>query len=161
MKRTSTLLICALALVLAGSVAAQEPQPAQLQPSPAESAALETTTEEATVSGTVVSATSTQLVINTDAGTRMTFALDPTSTTRFTAGERVTVEYHTETGGTVHQAVRVAAAQPAAVTPRAATDSRDFDDRSSLPATAGSLPLIGLLGLLAVGGAVAVRAARS
>ncbi|HVS64791.1 MAG TPA: hypothetical protein VMT85_14950 [Thermoanaerobaculia bacterium] len=141
MKRISTFLICALALVLAGAATAQQAQPAQLQPSSAESAALETTTEEATVSGTVVSATSTQLVIDTDAGTRMTFALDPNSATRFAVNERVTVAYHTETGGTVHQAVRVAATR--------------------LPATAGGLPLIGLLGLLAVGGAVAVRVARA
>ncbi|HUP24407.1 MAG TPA: hypothetical protein VNB06_15855 [Thermoanaerobaculia bacterium] len=160
MKRISTLLICALALAFAGAATAQQAQPAQLQPSSAESAALETTTEEATVSGTVVSATSTQLVINTDAGTRMTFALDPTSTTRFAVNERVTVAYHTETGGTVHQVVRVAATQPAAVTPRADTDSRDYDS-ARLPATAGSLPLIGRLGLLAVGGAVAVRVARA
>jgi hypothetical protein len=161
MKRTSIFLICALALVGTGA-AAQQAQPAQLQETPqASSAPLETRTAETTVSGTVVSATSTQLVIDNDAGTRMTFALDPTSTTRFTAGQRVTVDYHTETGGTVHQAVRVAAAQPAAVTPRADTDSRDYDDRSSLPATAGSLPLIGLLGLLAVGGAVAVRVGRA
>jgi hypothetical protein len=159
MKRISIFLICALALVGTGAAAAQQAQPAQLQPNPPASAPLETRTAETTVSGTVVSATSSQLVINSDAGTRMTFALDPTSTTRFTVGERVTVDYHTETGGTVHQAVRVAAAQPAAVTPRADTDSRDYDD-DSLPATAGSLPLIGLLGLLAVGGAVAVRVAR-
>jgi hypothetical protein len=142
MKRISTLLICALALVLAGAATAQQAQPAQPQPSSAESAALESTSEETTVSGTVVSATSTELVIDSDAGTRMTFALDPSSTTRFEVDERVTVSYHTETGGTVHQALRVAAE------PR-------------LPATAGSLPLIGLLGLLAVGGAVALRVARA
>ncbi|HVS66020.1 MAG TPA: hypothetical protein VMT85_21250 [Thermoanaerobaculia bacterium] len=142
MKRISILLIFALALVLAGAATAQQAQPAQ-QTSSAESAALETTTEETTVSGTVVSATSTELVVDTDAGTRMTFALDPTSTTRFAVNERVTVSYHSETGGTVHQAVRVDADEP------------------RLPATAGSLPLIGLLGLLAVGGAVAVRVARA
>ena len=141
MKRISTLLICTLALVLAGAATAQQAQPAQQQPNLAESD-LETTTEERTVSGTVVSATSTELVINTDAGTRMTFALDPTSTTRFAVDERVTVAYHSETGGTVHQVVR-ATAEP------------------RLPATAGSLPLIGLLGLLAAGGAVAMRVARA
>jgi hypothetical protein len=142
MKRISILLIGALALVLAGAATAQQAQPAQPQPSSAESAALVTTTEEATVSGTVVSATSTELVIDTDAGTRMSFALDPTSTTRFAVNERVTVAYHSETGGTVRQAVRV-------------------DAEPRLPATAGSLPLIALLGLLALGGAIAVRVARA
>lgn len=134
MKPSRIFLICTFALVFASAATAQ---PAQ-ETSSTESAALETTSEETTVSGTVVSATSTQLVIDSDEGERMSFALDPTSTTQFAVDDRVTVAYHSETGGTVQQAVSVAA-------------------EPSLPATAGNLPLIGLLGLLAVGGAVAVR----
>jgi hypothetical protein len=84
----------------------------------------------------------------------MTFALDPNTATSFKVGEKVTVHYQTATSGTVHQAVRVASAQTA-VTP-----DNDEDTRR-LPATAGTLPLIALLGLFAIGGAVALRVARA
>jgi hypothetical protein len=103
----------------------------------------------------VISATSTELVIDSDAGERMTFALDPETSevTSFTAGERVTVRYRTSSSGTVFQAASIAVEPPVEV------DEETTLDR--LPATASSLPLTGLLGLLALGGAAALRATRS
>lgn len=127
---------------------------------------LATAGSEISVAGKVISSTTTELVIETDAGTRMTFALDTNTyhATAFNNGERVTVQYHSLSGGTVFHAARIGVeTSPIVASPMA---ERQVDEVAStypsrLPDTASRLPLIGLLGLLAAGGAVAVRVVRS
>jgi len=153
MKWRTLLLTCALVFGITGVAAAQTAD--TTTPAPEATTALATSDSEISVSGEVVSSTSTELVIDSDAGERMTFALDPETSevASFTAGERVTVRYRTSSSGTVHQAASIAVEPPAEVDEETTLDS--------LPATASSLPLIGLLGFLALGGAVALRVARS
>lgn len=155
MKRT-LLLTCAFMLAIAGAAVAQTAD--TVTPAPAAPTALATSTTELSVSGKVVSSTATELVIDSDAGQRMTFALDGDTTpaTSFTAGERVTVQYHTLSGGTVYHAATIALLPEDKVEPPVA----EVAELDSLPNTASGLPLLGLLGLLAVGGAVTVRMAR-
>jgi hypothetical protein len=158
MKWSKLLLTCTFMLAITGAVAAQMAD--TTTPAPA---ALASSNSEISVSGTVVSSTGTELVIDTDAGQRMTFALDAKTTpaTTFTAGERVTVDYHTLSGGTVYHAATIALMPQAEVEPPAdEVDQVDEPESETLPNTASSLPLVGLLGLLALGGAVAVRVAR-
>jgi hypothetical protein len=198
MKRSTLLLTCAFMLAIAGAVGAQmvatEPAPEPTTAlAPAARTALAPSNPEIPVSGKVVSSTSTELVIDSDAGEHLTFALDPTTTpaTTFAAGERVTVRYHTPSVGALHQAVSVTleplaeaapvaedepmmelpplaeAELPADVEPQAEVEpTADVEPMAdaepmSLPETASNRPLIGLLGFLAMVGAVAVRVARS
>ncbi|HEX4956456.1 MAG TPA: hypothetical protein VF017_23970 [Thermoanaerobaculia bacterium] len=163
MKVRTLLLTSVLMLTVVSTAVAQTPEPTK----PATTAALATTSAEMSVSGTVVSCTSTELVMDSDAGQRMTFALDPKTkpATTFTAGERVTVLYHTMSDGTVYHAASVVIEPRPKVMPQArvepqATGYSETSTGSRLPNTASSLPLIGLLGLLAMGGAVVVRVAR-
>jgi hypothetical protein len=144
MKWRTLLLTCALVFGIAGIAAAQTAD--TITPDPEATTALATSDSQISVSGEVVSSTNTQLVIDSDAGERMTFDLDPETSdvTSFTAGERVTVRYRSSSSGTVYQAASIAVEPP-----------------ERLPATASSLPLIGLLGFLALGGAAALRVARS
>lgn len=155
MKWTTLLLTFTLALVFgtAGLAAAQTAD--TVTPAPEATTALATSDSEISVSGEVISSTSTELVIDSDAGERMTFALDPETSdvATFTAGERVTVRYQTSSSGTVHQAASIAVEPPAEVEAETTLDR--------LPATASRLPLLGLLGFLALGGAAALRVARS
>ena len=158
MKSRTIRLMCALVLATTGAVAAQQQAD---QPKPGTTTALADSSTQTSAAGTVVSSTSTELVIDTDAGGRMTFALDPATApaTTFTPGERVSVQYHTASGGTVHQAASIA------VEPKAKVASPETEpptaDSPRLPETASNLALIGLLGLLVAGSAVAVRVARS
>lgn len=154
MMRKTLLLTCAFMLVIAGAVAAQTAEKTEPAAAP-ETTALATSDATISVSGKVVSSTATQLVIKSDDGVPLTFTLDPKTSPRatFTAGERVTVQYHSLSGGTVFQAVTIDV-EPA--------DSEDMTSTSPrLPQTASLLPLIGLLGLLSIAGAVGVRFARS
>jgi len=159
MIRKTFLLTCAFMLAIAGAVSAQVA--GTTEPAPVATTALATENLEISVSGEVVSSTATELVIDSDAGQRMTFALDSETspTTSFTAGERVTVQYHTLSGGTVYQAASIVVEPPAEVE-QPPVDEMTTPASPRLPETASGLPLIGLLGLLAAGGAVAVRAAR-
>jgi len=61
---------------------------------------------EQTASGKVVSSTPEQLVVQTDAGSQLTFNVDSQSTVPagLNAGSRVTVTYHDMGGGTLHAA---------------------------------------------------------
>lgn len=151
---------CVLACAIAGAAAAQPLD--TNKPAQGPGTALASASSEISVSGKVVSSSSTELVIDSDAGQRMTFALDPDTTTptTFTAGERVAVRYHSSSGGTVHQAASIAVEPPTEVRSRP-NELRTSSTSPRLPDTASGLPLIGLLGLLAVSGAVAVRVVRS
>lgn len=155
MKYKTLVVMSAFILALAGSAVgqlAETPQPAPV---------LAYSGPEMSVSGVVVTSATTELVIDSDAGQRLTFALDAqTNPTRtFNNGERVNVRYHALTSGTGFHAAGIALEPLDNVeTPRYdVTTSTD----SSLPDTASLLPLIGLLGLFAVGGAVVLRVARS
>lgn len=189
MKLRTLLLTCACMLALAGVVNAQMTD--TTKPAPVTTTDLATATSEISVSGTVVSSTSTELVIDSNAGQRMSFALDRNAipAANFTVGEHVTVQYHSLSGGTVYQAAHVvieprvkvepmARVEPMAkveptttveprteVEPMAKVEPRNYDvtapDGAQLPRTASNLPLIGLLGLLALSGAVVTRVALS
>jgi hypothetical protein len=153
-------LTCACMLLIAGVVSAQQLD--TTKPKPAASTALANSSSDISVSGKVVSSTATELVIETDAGQRMTFALDPaiTPAKTFTAGERVAVKYHSSSGGTVYQAASITVEPKTEVEPPVGSVTTSASD-DRLPRTASALPLIGLLGLLAMVGAVSVRMARS
>jgi hypothetical protein len=159
MKSRILMSTCAFVLLIAGAVAAQQLD--TTKPAPQASTALANSSSDISVSGKVVSSTRTELVIETDAGQRMTFALDPaiTPATTFTAGERVAVKYHSSGGGTVYQASGITV-EPATELEQPAGQVTTSDS-DSLPETASALPLIVLLGLLAMFGALAVRMARS
>jgi hypothetical protein len=164
MKWRTFILTCAFTSAIAGVAAAQT---ADKPKDPAATTALAAASTDISVSGKVVSSTSTELVIHTDAGRPMTFQLDPKThpAASFTVGERVTVQYHSLSGGTVYQAASIALARYDDPAEPANTEPRDYEadtsTRSRLPATASVLPMIGLLGLLAVSGALVVRMARS
>ena len=51
--------------------------------------------------------------------------------------------------------------QSASVTPEPSTNRVGTSGRRHLPKTASELPMVGLIGLLALGGALALRAART
>lgn len=59
-----------------------------------------------TVSGKVISSSSSSLVIETDTGTRQTFVVDAQSNlpSGLTPGSRISVDYHSLAGGTFHAA---------------------------------------------------------
>ena len=157
MKLRTLTLTCAFVSAIAGVAAAQ---PLNTTEKPAETTALANSASDISVSGEVVSSISTELVVDTDAGSRMTFALDPKATpaSSFTAGQRVTVKYHSASGGTVYQAASIAVEPPTEVE---RPDDVTTSSSDRLPDTASALPLIALLGLLAAGSAVAIRIARS
>ena len=159
MKRSLVCVLSILALALAAPIVAQTEQ---------------------TTSGTVVSSSATQLVIQTADGKQMTFAVDSNTTAPGTLqqGSTVTVRYH-DMNGTFH-AANVSAGTGSTATTPAATDTRtpalpetpattsttrtparDQDTGASgLPATASPLPLMGLSGLLALAGGLGARALR-
>jgi len=163
MMYRTLLLTSALVLTIAGAAAAQTTD--TTKPATPVTADLAATTSEVSVSGKVVTSSNTELVMDSDAGQRMTFALDPKIVpATFTVGQRVTVQYHTLSGGTAYQASTIALDPQAKVETQAKVEPQ-VDETTApashkLPRTASNLPLIGLLGLLAVGGAVAVGVAR-
>ncbi len=117
-----------------------------------------------TVTGTVFSSGNGQLVLDTDNG-RRTFIVDNDShlASDVTVGSRATVEYHTMSGGRLHAAdvTMVMAAPPLPTAPVAAESApAPVQTASTLPQTASDLPLLGLVGLIALAGAVGVRVAR-
>jgi hypothetical protein len=107
-----------------------------------------------TVTGTVVSSGSTQIVLDTATG-RRTFIVDADSDvdSDVIAGSRATVEYNTFADGRLHaeevDLEMAAAAAPAPV-----------QMASDLPQTASDLPTVGLVGLIALAGGLAIRFAR-
>src|SRR5262245_52625535 len=111
MKRN--VLICTGLLILAMTIAVASDAPASGVP---ESGAAANTSGSLTVSGKVVSSDPSSLVITTDAGERMTLAVDSSSTfaTAVAAGDRISVQYETASGGKNHVVrVEAGAAEPA------------------------------------------------
>lgn len=131
------------------------------------------TGSEMSVSGAVITSNSTELVVNSDAGQRMTFVLDDkTNPSRsFNTGERVSVRYHAMTSGTSFHAAGVALEPMAKVeTQGQTTGSARVEppsygtasaEPSRLPDTASSFPLLALLGFVALSGAVLLRSTRA
>jgi LPXTG-motif cell wall-anchored protein len=134
------------------------------------------------ITGTVVSATPTSLVIQTADGQK-SFILDAESQTpeSLSAGNQVTVDYRSndqgemvvsnvtlEVGGAMEDS-HVASTEPeAAPAPSEESAGQPADlsanngdaSATSLPATGSSLPLIGLLGLAALAGGLVLRQTR-
>jgi len=172
--RNRVLCVLSIALLaLAGGLAAQGTDPAA-------------TTQ--TLTGTVVSSSSSSLVIDTDTGTRQTFMVDAQSTlpTGLAPGTRISVDYHTLSGGQFHaaRATTLGAAAPTQPTtearPMDTTAPPDTTTSSSMPstdastgaapatttkttrtrkmpATASPLPLVALIGLASLAGAATLR----
>jgi hypothetical protein len=109
-------LLCLLGvavLVFATGLAAQTTDPAM-------------TTQ--TISGKVISSSSTSLVIETDTGTRQTFVVDAQSNlpSALTPGSRISVDYHTLSGGTYH-AARATTLSAAAAPAQPTTEARPVE----------------------------------
>ncbi len=167
MKRYSIALMCVLAAACAVSAWAQT-----------DSTSMGPTL---TTTGKVLSWSPSSLVLQSDSDPRMTLAIDSMTTkpaTDLKVGDRVTVDYHALANGTFHAAKIAPAAsamaeQPLtpptsypAPAPSATAMNDDVDDTDNdqyartLPQTASPEALVGLIGLLALGGAVGLRAAR-
>jgi len=136
-----------LALALGGLVAAQDAPP------PGEAS---TTTE----TGTVVSSSPTELVIEAEGGARHRFEVDTRTVVsgELKPGTRVSVEY-APLSGQRRLATRVSTAGG----PSSGTSALGSSDEPGgtadpeLPATASPIPLVGLVGLVALAGAVTLR----
>lgn len=139
-----------------------------------------------TVEGTVVSSTGGSLVIDTSTGQR-TFMVDAQSSlpANLAVGSRVKVEYHTlandkfhafkvttlEAAPTTTETTTTRPIEPAPTTTRTepmpqtttttTTDDDDDERTRRLPATASPLPLLALMGGLALAGGALVRRLRS
>jgi hypothetical protein len=102
------------------------------------------------VSGTVVSSSTNLLVIRTETGNEMTFALDSESSfpANLAVGSRVDVRYHALSGGAYH----AAEVRPVGTTAEPV--------HKPLPRTASPLMLVGLLGLGSMSAAAGLRAFR-
>jgi RNase P/RNase MRP subunit p29 len=170
-------LAAAASLALAGNLLAQS-TPVQVPPG----------TPTSTVTGTVVSSSDSELVLDTTGG-RQRFVVDANSTlpVKLDAGTRVSVEFHRLDGDRMHVArvttaaastsPRAGAAPTADKTPAASSETtseryarqeradRDAAARAersadaTLPRTASPLPLVGLLGLASLAGSAALRLA--
>ena len=168
-------LAAAASLALAGNLLAQS-TPVQVPPG----------TPTSTVTGTVVSSSDSELVLDTTGG-RQRFVVDANSTlpAKLDAGTRVSVEFHRLDGDRMHVArvttappstsPRSGAAATADKTPAASSDTpsdryaradkaerdaaRDRAPDATLPHTASPLPLVGLVGLASLAGSAALRLA--
>lgn len=136
MRRIVMCIVSVVVLALGSSLAADEMNP-QTPPNPEP--------PTTTISGTVVSSSGHTLVIDTDAGNRMTFDVASTSLlpARMAPGARVQVEYHPGESG-VNQVAKV-------------TTLETGMHRHGLPRTASPLPFIGLIGLGCLGAAALLR----
>ena len=124
--RNRVLCVLSIALLaLAGGLAAQGTDPAA---APAQ-----------TITGTVVSSSSTSLVIDTDTGTRQTFMVDAQSSlpTGLTPGTRISVDYHSLPGGQFHAAK---AATLGAAPSQPTTEARPLDTTAAPATTSSNMP---------------------
>jgi hypothetical protein len=117
-----------------------------------------------TLSGTVVSSTGDSLVIRTDDGTERTFKVDSQSSlpASLATGVRVSVTYHRMEGGVDHAAkVTLAGTDSTARTePPMRTDEPARSASGELPATAGPVPQLILLGLGSLAAGLGLRRSR-
>lgn len=136
-----------------------------------------------TQTGEVISSTSTELVIRTSAGDRKVYTVDAMTVpaNSFNVGDRVTVSYNSLAGGGYHaanvnldtavsadlEADKMSTTSTYNSTTTTTTGTSTYDANASqqsasldarLPDTASNLPLIGLLGLLALAGGWLFRA---
>jgi hypothetical protein len=158
MKRFWSCLTSVLALLLMVS-GARAVEPA------AENGSLQTgqtgSVDLMTMSGVVVSSSSTQLVIRTDAGVEETFVVDSYSDVpaNLAAGTKVTVKSRVLADGR-NQVARVTTGGTGADTPAVTggtwTGTTD-PPAKELPRTASPLFLVGLAGLMALGGGLGLR----
>jgi hypothetical protein len=89
-----------------------------------------------TVSGKVISSSSSSLVIETDTGSRQTFVVDAQSTlpSGLTPGSRISVDYHTLANGTFH-AARGTSVSAAAAPAQPTTEARPVEPAPAMPTT--------------------------
>lgn len=155
--------LCVVGGLYAGTLLADAATPAAIDKTAASTASASLQS----VDGKVVSTSASSLVIQTDAGNRLTFNLDSTTAepASLAAGDRVSVRYSTPAGGGNHaDAVTLAAAPPSATadtstrtttatttaaTPAPESSATTATPASGLPKTASRLPLILLVGTLA------------
>ena len=112
--RNRVLCILSIAvLALVTGLAAQTTEPAATQ----------------TITGKVVSSSSTSLVIETDTGTRQTFAVDAQSAlpAELTPGTRISVDYHSLADGTFHAARGTSLGATASSTSQPTTEARPVE----------------------------------
>ena len=156
-------------LLPAAAALAQTTNPAYPTNPPANSAAPMATTAPAgqmpaTVTGKVISSTSVETVVETDSGQRLSLATDTaTSMPTLSTGDRVNVRYSTTLNGSYHaENISLSTTTPSdhtISTPPVAvvTTTPRAPVKTSLPKTAGSLPLVTLIGALAGLGAAALH----
>jgi hypothetical protein len=176
MQYRTLLLTVVFALTLTG-VAVADNMPATAGNSATASAPATAPAGAMTQSGEVISSSANELVIRTSAGDRKVYTVDAMTVpaTPFNVGDRVTVSYNSLAGGGYHASnVTLDTAASADLeddtmsntttynsTTTTTTGTSTYDANASqqsssldarLPDTASNLPLIGLLGLLALAG---------
>jgi hypothetical protein len=156
MKTRLACILGILALVLSATVSAQT-QPVQRG-------------AESSITGTVVSSTSTSLVIRDESGVEQSFDVDTSSTVPagLMSGSRVSVRFHSMDGGRRHVASVMATDAPATtepITPPAARvqeplAASDAAAGERLPDTASEMPLLALAGLMTLAAGLVLRELR-
>jgi len=170
-----------------GSVSRVTASDSQSTTSSATTASTTSSTTASTTSTTASTTTAEPPTTSTTASTASTTTAQPTTTASTTTAEPTTTASTTTAqptttapmtpppaAATTQPTTTTAPEQPAptpppataapttpAVPPPTATDNaRPVGTSGSLPKTASELPMVGLIGLLALGGAIAIRAAR-
>jgi hypothetical protein len=116
------------------------------------------------VMGTVVSVSDNSLVVKTESGDQMIFTRDASSVIPImvSAGSAVRVDYETPQPGVFHVSTVIMDTGASDRTSQqeatgSTTPQATGTEMETMPKTASPLPLVGLLGLMALGGAVALH----
>lgn len=153
--------LLALAIAIAVNIAALGTLPAQEDPSGA-AAQTAPTVSTSTISGTLVASTDSSLVVRSDAGVESTYTVDSSTVlpASLTPGDRVSVDYHMLDGGAYHasRVTNLAGSGSTAPAPASASGTDPSGSSAELPRTASPLPLFAVMGVLAIGAALGVRA---
>ena len=156
-----TILLVGLVAIAVPMAGAQTDQTGSSSPS----------TDMSNMTGTVVSSSSTALVVRTDSGSQMTFVVDSSSTlpSNLSAGDRVTVDYSTMSDGQYHASTVSAmtgagsagsasgASSMSSTSSTSGTSGTSAGATGSLPRTASRVPLVALIGAVALGAAIGMR----